>query len=159
MIASSFHTIFDCCALSVTLYALLAARAKADFLFSYGYQRFEVLAAFCTAVFLIFVALFNTIEGFHAISSPSEHNDSAALAVITVAAPAPADAVVVCCAYFLCCGEVRCGVAQFGAEQAKRGTDGCMRLRESGDACDLQFDMSFWLGSIRPSYPIIHPFH
>ena len=83
VVAASFHTVFDCCAMATSLVALVLLRKSADRNYTYGYDRFSVLSAFTNALFLLFVALFLIIESTHRLSKPPEtHSVSLFMAMI-----------------------------------------------------------------------------
>ena len=46
---------FNCVALSITLFAMVLARKGPTFAYTYGYDRHEVVAAFSNSMFLLFV--------------------------------------------------------------------------------------------------------
>ena len=48
---------FDNASLFIGLYASYMARWRSDAVFTYGYSRYEVLAGFVNAVFLVFVGV------------------------------------------------------------------------------------------------------
>jgi cation diffusion facilitator family transporter len=83
VVTDSFHTAFDLCALLAALLAILYARRQPDAQYSYGYQRFEVIAGFSNAIFLIFVALFVVMEAFHDLYKPPElHSEGIGMALV-----------------------------------------------------------------------------
>lgn len=51
-----FHLLFNCAALSITLFAMVLARRGPTFDFTYGFERHEVVAAFTNSMFLLFVS-------------------------------------------------------------------------------------------------------
>jgi len=87
LVTASFHTLFDCIALCTSLAAMVISRKQPDFAFSYGYDRFEVLAGFTNAIFLVFVAVFGIMEAFHGIYKTDDHHRESyfALAVLGLA--------------------------------------------------------------------------
>jgi len=58
LLSSGFHSLFDSAVLFTSLVALLIAQRNPTLEYSYGYERFEVLAAFTNASFLIFISLY-----------------------------------------------------------------------------------------------------
>jgi len=65
LVINSFHSLFDIFALSCGLSAMYISTSKPDFAYSFGYDRFEVLAGFSNAVYLIFIAMFSIMESTH----------------------------------------------------------------------------------------------
>lgn len=61
---------FHCMALATSLVGILYARKGRTFRFSYGYERYEVLATFSNALFLIFSCLFVMVGAVHRLFSP-----------------------------------------------------------------------------------------
>jgi cation diffusion facilitator family transporter len=58
LLADALHLCFHSIAMFIALYGVLVSRRRASFAFSYGYARYEVLAAFSNTVLLIFMQLF-----------------------------------------------------------------------------------------------------
>lgn len=58
LISDSFHMFFDCTALLTGLIASVIARWGKNERYSFGYVRAEIMAGFCNALFLMFVAFF-----------------------------------------------------------------------------------------------------
>jgi len=58
LLSDACHTAFHAASLAIAAGGMVMARAPPTFEFSYGFDRYEVLAAFANAMFLIFVALF-----------------------------------------------------------------------------------------------------
>ena len=73
----AFHSMFICLCLATSLGAIYFSEKKANLAYSYGYERYEVLAAFSNSTFLIFVAAFLLVEATHRVYEPprvqSEH--------------------------------------------------------------------------------------
>ena len=69
--SDSFHTFFDCIAMSCSLYAILVSRRPfpSSSPFSYGMGRHQLVAAFTNAIFLYFVSTFLFIELFHSLTA------------------------------------------------------------------------------------------
>ena len=63
---------FDNASLFIGLYASYMARWRGDSLFTYGYGRYEVLAGFVNAVFLVFVGLSVVAEAVERLWEPPE---------------------------------------------------------------------------------------
>jgi len=58
LISDGFHMFFDCSALVMGLYAAVMSHWKPTRIFSYGYDRVEILSGFINAIFLIVIAFF-----------------------------------------------------------------------------------------------------
>jgi zinc transporter 5/7 len=72
LISDAGHMFFDNASLFIGLYASYMARWKADESYTYGYARYEVLAGFVNAIFLIFVALSVVFEALERLWEPPE---------------------------------------------------------------------------------------
>lgn len=72
LISDGFHMLFDCSALVMGLYAAIMSRWKATRIFSYGYDRVEVLSGFINGLFLIVIGLFVFSEGVMRLFHPPE---------------------------------------------------------------------------------------
>lgn len=72
LISDAGHMFFDNASLFIGLYASYMARWKSDKVFTYGYARYEVLAGFVNAVFLVFVAVSVVMEALERLSEPPE---------------------------------------------------------------------------------------
>ena len=71
LISDAFHTGFHSIALMISLVSLALSRRQGTALtYSYGYDRHEVLSTFANSSFLVFVALFLIVEGFHRAMEP-----------------------------------------------------------------------------------------
>ena len=70
LISDSFHMLSDCISLFVALAASYVANNKADSHYTYGFQRFEVLAGMFNGFFLIFVGINVFIESIERIYEP-----------------------------------------------------------------------------------------
>lgn len=66
------HMLFDNMALAIGLWAACMADRPPDARFPYGYHRFEVLAGFVNAIFLIFVAITIMVEAVERFSAPPD---------------------------------------------------------------------------------------
>lgn len=72
LISDGFHMLFDCSALVMGLYAAIMSRWKATRIFSYGYDRVEVLSGFINGLFLIVIGIFVFSEGLARLFHPPE---------------------------------------------------------------------------------------
>ena len=63
---------FDNASLFIGLYASYMARWRSDAVFTYGYSRYEVLAGFVNAVFLVFVGVSVVAEALERLWEPPE---------------------------------------------------------------------------------------
>lgn len=70
LISDSFHMLSDCISLFVALGAAYVASNKADANYTFGFQRFEVLAGMFNGFFLIFVGINVFIESIERIYEP-----------------------------------------------------------------------------------------
>ncbi|GAB1606164.1 zinc transporter 5-like [Argonauta hians] len=70
LISDGFHMMFDCSALVMGLYAAVMTRWKATRIFSYGFDRVEVLSGFVNGLFLIIIALFVFTEAIARLFEP-----------------------------------------------------------------------------------------
>ncbi|KAG5219069.1 metal tolerance protein [Salix suchowensis] len=74
LVSDAFHLTFGCGLLTFSLFAMAASRRKSDHVYTYGYKRLEVLAAFTNALFLLFMSFSLAVEALHAfIQDESEH--------------------------------------------------------------------------------------
>ncbi|GMJ02296.1 metal transport protein 5 [Hibiscus trionum] len=74
LVSDAFHLTFGCGLLTFSLFAVAASRRKPDSVYTYGYQRLEVLSAFTNALFLLFLSFSLAVEALHAfIQDESEH--------------------------------------------------------------------------------------
>ncbi|BFZ02223.1 hypothetical protein BsWGS_05262 [Bradybaena similaris] len=72
LISDGFHMLFDCSALVMGLYASIMVRWKATRIFSYGFDRVEVLSGFINGLFLVVIALFVFAEAIARLFEPPE---------------------------------------------------------------------------------------
>ncbi|MBT5415710.1 MAG: cation transporter [Rhodospirillaceae bacterium] len=72
LLADAGHMLADACALTLALFAFRISRRRADPQRSYGYHRFEVLAAFANGLTLIAVAGWITVEAVLRLFDPVE---------------------------------------------------------------------------------------
>ncbi|KAL3866115.1 hypothetical protein ACJMK2_043447 [Sinanodonta woodiana] len=81
LISDGFHMLFDCSALVMGLYAAVMSRWKATRIFSFGYDRVEVLSGFVNGLFLIVIGVFVFTEAMHRLFEPPEINTERLLVV------------------------------------------------------------------------------
>lgn len=72
LLADAAHMFTDVAALAIALAAMRVARRPADAKRTYGYHRFEILAATFNAVLLFAVALYIVDEAWQRFSAPAE---------------------------------------------------------------------------------------
>ncbi|XP_052795023.1 proton-coupled zinc antiporter SLC30A5-like [Mya arenaria] len=84
LISDGFHMLFDCSALVMGLYASVMVRWKATRVFSYGFDRVEVLSGFVNGLFLVVIAIFVFSESLHRLAEPPEINTNRLLAVSVI---------------------------------------------------------------------------
>ncbi|XWS43243.1 hypothetical protein CRYUN_Cryun16bG0086100 [Craigia yunnanensis] len=58
LVTDAFHLTFGCGLLTFSLFAMAASRRKPDHVYTYGYQRLEVLSAFTNSVSLSICTMF-----------------------------------------------------------------------------------------------------
>lgn len=77
LFADAFNTLFNCICLFNSLAAVYFSEKRASLEYSYGYERWEVLAAFANSTFLLFVAAFLVTEASHRVYEPPHvHSDN-----------------------------------------------------------------------------------
>nr|XP_011462441.1 PREDICTED: probable zinc transporter protein DDB_G0291141 [Fragaria vesca subsp. vesca] len=81
LISDACHMLFDCAALAIGLYASYISRLPANNQFNYGCGRFEVLAGYTNAVFLVLVGALIVLESLERILDPQEMSTSSLLVV------------------------------------------------------------------------------
>ncbi|XP_074651021.1 proton-coupled zinc antiporter SLC30A5-like [Tubulanus polymorphus] len=81
LISDGFHMLFDCSALVMGLYAAVMSHWKATRIFSFGYDRVEVLSGFINALFLVVIAFFVFTEAIARLLDPPHINTDRLLAV------------------------------------------------------------------------------
>ncbi|XP_064619343.1 proton-coupled zinc antiporter SLC30A5-like isoform X2 [Lineus longissimus] len=81
LISDGFHMLFDCSALVMGLYAAVMSRWKATRIFSYGYDRIEVLSGFINGLFLTTIAFFVFTTALGRVFDPPEINTDRLLTV------------------------------------------------------------------------------
>ncbi|OWF54084.1 zinc transporter 5-like [Mizuhopecten yessoensis] len=70
LISDGFHMLFDCSALVMGLYAAIMSRWKATRIFSYGYDRVEILSGFINGLFLVVIGIFVFTEAIERLHEP-----------------------------------------------------------------------------------------
>lgn len=72
LISDGFHMLFDCSALVMGLYAAVMSHWKATRIFSYGYDRVEILSGFINGLFLIVISFFVFAAALSRIVDPPD---------------------------------------------------------------------------------------
>jgi cation diffusion facilitator family transporter len=72
LISDAGHMFFDNASLFIGLYASYMSRWRSDAIFTYGYSRYEVLAGFVNAVFLVFIGVSVVVEGISRLWQPPD---------------------------------------------------------------------------------------
>jgi zinc transporter 5/7 len=70
LITDSFHMLFDCTALFISLCASYIATMQPDKRFTYGYLRAETLSGFFNGIFLVFIGFNVFLESIERIYEP-----------------------------------------------------------------------------------------
>lgn len=70
LLSDAGHMFFDNASLFIGLYASYMAKWKPDHRYNFGYARYEVLAGFANAIFLVFVAGSVVLEAFGRLFDP-----------------------------------------------------------------------------------------
>ncbi|WP_429808526.1 cation diffusion facilitator family transporter [Ensifer sp. B1-9] len=83
LISDAMHMLTDTAALAIALVAIQIGRRPSDLLRTYGYARFEILAAAFNALLLLAVAFYILYEAWKRLSEPQEIQ-SAGMLVIAV---------------------------------------------------------------------------
>ncbi|XP_022930157.1 metal tolerance protein C2-like isoform X5 [Cucurbita moschata] len=84
LVSDAFHLTFGCGLLTFSLFSIAASRSKPDHVYTYGYKRLEVLAAFTNALFLLFLSFSLAVEALHAyIQDESEHKHYLIVSAVT----------------------------------------------------------------------------
>ena len=81
LISDAAHMFTDAAALAVSLAAIRVGRRPADSLRTFGYYRFEILAAAFNAILLFMVALYILYEAYERLKNPPEIQSGAMLIV------------------------------------------------------------------------------
>lgn len=84
LISDAAHMFTDSAALAVSLVAIRIGRRAADSLRTFGYYRFEILAAAFNAVLLFLVAMYILYEAYQRLNNPPEIQTGAMLVVATL---------------------------------------------------------------------------
>lgn len=84
LISDAAHMFTDAAALAVSLVAIRIGKRAADSLRTFGYYRFEILAAAFNAVLLFLVAMYILYEAYQRINNPPEIQSGAMLIVATL---------------------------------------------------------------------------
>jgi len=72
LLSDAGHMFFDNASLFIGLYASYMMRWKSDTVYTYGYSRYEVLAGFVNAIFLVFVGISVVMEALERLWEPPE---------------------------------------------------------------------------------------
>ena len=84
LISDAMHMATDAMALAIALIAIKVGRRAADLLRTYGYARFEILAAAFNALLLLGVAFYILYEAYERLSQPTEIASLGMLAVAVI---------------------------------------------------------------------------
>lgn len=84
LISDAAHMLTDAAALAIALAAIRIGQRAADRKRSYGYYRFEILAAAFNALMLFGVALYIVYEAYHRLGNPPEIQSTSMLAYAAV---------------------------------------------------------------------------
>lgn len=84
LISDAMHMMTDAMALLLALVAIRAGRKAADLMRTYGYARFEILAAAVNALVLLGVAFYILYEAYQRLSAPADIQSLGMLAVAVV---------------------------------------------------------------------------
>jgi len=84
LLSDAAHMMTDAAGLAIALVAIRIARRPADRKRTFGYYRFEILAAAFNAVLLIFVAAYILFEGYKRIASPPTIQSTGMLVVAII---------------------------------------------------------------------------
>jgi cobalt-zinc-cadmium efflux system protein len=84
LLADAAHMFTDAAALAVALAALRIARLPADYRRTFGYYRFEILAATFNAILLFLVAMYIVYEAYERFHSPTEVKSTGMMAVACI---------------------------------------------------------------------------
>jgi cobalt-zinc-cadmium efflux system protein len=81
LISDAAHMLTDSAALAIALFAIRIGKRPADKLRTFGYARYEILAALFNALMLFAVAIYIVIEAYKRFTSPPEIQSGAMLIV------------------------------------------------------------------------------
>lgn len=84
LISDAFHMLSDCFAILVALIATYISSSPADRLYTYGYERVEVLAGLFNGLFLVFVAFNIFCESIKRLYEPAMIQAESLLTVSTL---------------------------------------------------------------------------
>ena len=84
LLSDAAHMFTDSAALAISLVALWIAKRAADRKRTFGYYRFEILAAAFNAVLLFLVALYILFEAYQRLRSPAEIESLGMLIVASI---------------------------------------------------------------------------
>lgn len=84
LISDAAHMLTDTMALAIALAAIRIAKRAADARRTFGYHRFEILAAAFNAVLLFLVAIYILYEAYQRFRSPAEIQSTGMLIIATV---------------------------------------------------------------------------
>lgn len=84
LISDAAHMLTDAAALAIALAAIRIARRPADRRRTYGYHRFEILAAAFNAMLLFAVALYILVEAYRRFTSPPEIHSVGMLVITSI---------------------------------------------------------------------------
>eukprot|EP00249_Psilotum_nudum_P014404 c24803_g1_i4 orf=416-1735(-) len=84
LVSDAFHLTFGCGVLTLSLYAMVMSKSMHDNVYTYGYKRLEVLAAFTNALFLLFLSFSLAVEALHAfVQDESDHKHYLIVSAVT----------------------------------------------------------------------------
>lgn len=84
LLADAAHMFTDAAALAVALAAVRIAKLPADYRRTFGYYRFEILAAAFNAILLFLVAIYIVYEAYERFHSPTEVKSTGMMIVATI---------------------------------------------------------------------------
>lgn len=84
LISDAMHMLTDTAALAIALVAIHVGRRPSDLLRTYGYARFEILAAAFNALLLLGVAFYILYEAWKRLSEPQEIQSGGMLVIAVV---------------------------------------------------------------------------
>lgn len=84
LISDAMHMLTDTAALAIALVAIHVGRRPSDLLRTYGYARFEILAAAFNALLLVAVAFYIVYEAWKRLSQPQEIQSGGMLAIAVI---------------------------------------------------------------------------
>ncbi|MBV7520193.1 cation diffusion facilitator family transporter [Ensifer sp. ENS12] len=84
LISDAMHMLTDTAALAIALVAIHVGRRPSDLLRTYGYARFEILAAAFNALLLLAVAFYILYEAWKRLSEPQEIQSGGMLVIAVI---------------------------------------------------------------------------